>query len=120
MNGEEMKKIALVAYDGELSSFAHVMLYAHDFTRKGYDVKVIIEGAATRLIAELGRPEAPFAGLFRELLDNDLLACVCESCSVKMGTFKAAQEQGLPIDGEMKGHPSLERFVNEGYEIITF
>ena len=115
-----MKKIALIAYDGELTCFAHVMLYALDFSSKSYEVKVVIEGAATRLITELARPEAPFANLYREMLDKGLLACICEACSVKMGAFSAAQEQGLPIDGEMKGHPSLERFVNEGYEIITF
>ena len=39
MNGEEMKKIALIAYDGELTCFAHVMLYALDFQNKGYEVK---------------------------------------------------------------------------------
>ena len=115
-----MKKIALIAYDGELTCFAHVMLYALDFNSKGYDVKVVIEGAATRLIAELVRPEAPFANLFREMLAKDLLACICEACSVKMGTFSVAQDQGLPIDGEMKGHPSLERFVSEDFNIITF
>ena len=115
-----MKKIALIAYDGELTCFAHVMLSALDFNSKGYEVKVVIEGAATRLISELIRPEAPFSNLFREMVDKDLLACVCESCAVKMGTFQTAQDRGLPIDGEMKGHPSLERFVNEGYEIITF
>lgn len=115
-----MKKIALIAYDGELTCFAHVMLYALDFSSKGYQVKVVVEGAATRLITELGRPEAPFANLYRELRDKELLDCVCEACSVRMGTFTAAQEQGLTIDGEMKGHPSLERFVNEGFEIITF
>jgi len=115
-----MKKIALIAYDGELASFAHVMLYALDFSSKGYDVKVVIEGSATRLITELGRPDAPFANLYRELRDKHLLACICESCSVKMGTFTVAQEQGLQIDGEMKGHPSLERFVDDGYEIVTF
>jgi hypothetical protein len=120
MNGEEMKKIALIAYDGELTCFAHVMLYALDFQSKGYEVKVVIEGAATRLITDLVRPEAPFANLYQEIRDKDLLACICESCSVKMGSFNTAQEQGLTIDGEMKGHPSLERFVNEGYEIITF
>lgn len=115
-----MKKIALIAYDGELACFAHVMLYALDFDSKDYEVKVVIEGSATRLITELVRPDAPFTNLYREMLDKNLLACICESCSVKMGTFMAAQEQGLTINGEMKGHPSLERFVNEGYEIITF
>jgi len=32
------------------------MLYALDFHSKGYDVKVVIEGAATRLIPELAVP----------------------------------------------------------------
>jgi hypothetical protein len=115
-----MKKIALIAYDGDLTTFAHVMLYALDLHSKGYDVKVLIEGAATRLIPEMVRPETPFANLYREMLDNRLLAGVCESCSVRMGSFNSAQEQGLPIDGEMKGHPSLEPLINAGYEIITF
>ena len=48
-----MKKIALLAYNGELSCFAHVMFYALDFDQKGYKVKVVIEGAATGLIADL-------------------------------------------------------------------
>jgi len=115
-----MKKITLVAYDGELTCFAHVMLYALDFRSKGYEVKVVIEGAATRLIPELARPETPFANVYKEMVDQGLLASVCESCSVRMGAFNSAQEQGLPIDGGMKGHPSLEPFVSDGYEIITF
>ncbi len=65
-----MKKVALLAYNGELTCFAHVMLYALDFEKKGYEVKVVIEGAATSLIAELAKPDAPFANLYSQLRDK--------------------------------------------------
>jgi predicted peroxiredoxin len=48
-----MKKVALLAYNGEPTCFAHVMLYALDFHAKGYEVRVVIEGSATRLITDL-------------------------------------------------------------------
>ena len=62
-----MKKVALLAYNGELTCFAHVMLYALDLEKKGYEVKVVIEGAATSLIGQLAKPDAPFANLYSQL-----------------------------------------------------
>ena len=41
---ESMKKIVLVTYNPELMCFGHVLLYALDFHKKGYEVKVVIEG----------------------------------------------------------------------------
>jgi hypothetical protein len=37
-----------------------------------------------------------------------------------MGSLDAAMEQNLPICGELKGHPSMSRYIENGYEIITF
>ncbi|WP_419174100.1 cytoplasmic protein [Desulfosediminicola sp.] len=115
-----MKKIALVAYTGELVCFSHVMLYALDYQEKGYHVEVIIEGAATRLIKDLAQPDAPFAGLYSQLRQQSLIDCICKACSVKMGTYDEACEQGLKFGSDMQGHPSLERFTKEGYEVMTF
>ena len=100
--------------------FSHVMLYARDFFQKGYEVKVIIEGAATKLIRELSVPDAPYASLYREVKENLLIEGVCQACSGKMGTLEDARKQGLPIIGELNGHPSLERYVNAGFDILTF
>lgn len=115
-----MKKIALLAYNGELTCFAHVMLYALDFDKKGYEVKVIIEGAATSLIGDLARPDAPFAQLYSQLLDKQLLSCICKACSQKMGTLKEAERQGLAVVGDMQGHPSIENLVSDGFRILSF
>lgn len=114
-----MKKIALLAYNGELTCFAHVMLYALDFAKKGYEVKVVIEGAATSLITELAKPGAPFANLYSQLREKNLLTCICKACSQKMGTLAEAEKQGLAIVGDMQGHPSIEGFLSDGFQIIS-
>ena len=115
-----MKKVALLAYNGELMCFAHVMLYALDFDKKGYEVKVVIEGSATKLIAELDKPDTPFANVYAQLKEKGLLTCICMACSKKMGTFEEAEKQAIPIVGDMQGHPSIDRFLEEGYEIVSF
>ncbi len=115
-----MKKVALLAYNGELTCFAHVMLYALDFEKKGYKVKVIIEGAATSLIPELAKPDAPFANLYSQLREKKLLTCICKACSQKIGTLAEAEKQGLAIVGDMQGHPSIEGLMRDGFEIISF
>ena len=115
-----MKKIALLAYNGELTCFAHVMLYALDLDKKGYEVRVVIEGAATSLITQLAIPDTPFANLYSQLREKGLLTCICKACSQKMGTLEAAEEQGLNIVGDMQGHPSIEGFLSDGFQIISF
>ena len=115
-----MQKIALAAYQGELMCFSHVMLYALDYAAKGYEVAVIIEGAATALITELAKPETPFAGLYKELREKGLIACVCKACATKMGSRDEALRQGLVLAGELQGHPSLEEYSRQGYVILTF
>lgn len=115
-----MKKIALIAYSGELVCFSHVMLYALDYFQKGYHVEVVIEGAATRLITDLAQPGMPFSDLYQKLRAHDLIGCICKACSIKMRTYDEACEQGLSFGSELQGHPSLERFTREGYEVLTF
>ena len=115
-----MRKVALLAYNGEPTCFAHVMLYALDFEKKGYEVKVIIEGAATALIPELAQADKPFAGLYSQLREKNLLSCICKACSQKMGTLAEAEKQGLNIVGDMQGHPSIEGLVSDGFQILSF
>jgi predicted DCC family thiol-disulfide oxidoreductase YuxK len=45
---------------------------------------------------------------------------VCKACSNKLGTLEAAKEQGLTLLDEMSGHPSMARYRDEGFEIISF
>jgi len=121
-NGEEVKmKVALVAFNGEPMCFVHVLLNAMDMKAKGYDVQVIVEGSATKLVKDLQEnPSQPFAPLYEKVVAAGLIACVCMACATKMGSKESAVEQGLELCGEMNGHPSLARYIEDGYKIITF
>jgi hypothetical protein len=115
-----MKKAALVAFNGDSTCFAHVLLNALDMKRRGYEVKVVIEGSATRQVAELVDQSKAFAGLYAQVKDAGMIDGVCRACATKMGAIDAAKEQHLPIKWDMAGHPALAPLMEEGYEIITF
>jgi predicted peroxiredoxin len=115
-----MDKIVLVTYNPEIMCFGHVLLYALDFDEKGYDVKIVIEGGAVKLVSAFTDPEAPFAKLYGQVKEKGLIDCVCKACSAKLGSIEDAQAQGLPVGGELMGHPSMDAYLRKGYRIITF
>lgn len=114
------KRVALVAFNGEAMCFVHVLLNALDMNEKGYEVKIVVEGGAVKVVNELNDEKHPFAGMYREVCSKGLIDCVCQACAAKLGALDGVREQGLPLDNEMLGHPSLARYMEQGYEIITF
>jgi hypothetical protein len=114
------KRVVLVAFNGEPMCFVHVLLNALDMKERGYEVKVVIEGSATKLADELGDEEKPFANLYLDVKAQGLIDCVCQACSQKMGALQGVAAQGLPLCKELKGHPSLAKYMEQGYEVITF
>jgi len=115
-----MKKMVLFAFNGEPMCFVHVLLNAVNMKTAGYDVKVVIEGAATKLIPALVEEGNPVAVLYRNAREKVLIEGACKACANKMGALKAAEEQGLRLRDDMSGHPGMARYINNGYEVITF
>jgi len=116
-----MKKVALFAFNGEPMCFVHVLFNALDMKEKGWDVRVIIEGSATKLVKTFeDEPDGPFAPLYRQVRDAGLVDCVCQVCSAKMGSMEAAKAQELNLCAEMNGHPSIARYMDDGFEVLTF
>ena len=87
---------------------------------KGYEVKVIIEGATTKLVPELAKSGNPLHKLWEKAKSAGLVDGVCKACSNKMGTLEAAKDQGLALLDEMTGHPSMARYRDDGFEIVSF
>ena len=112
-------KIVIVAFAGEPACFAHALLNGLDMQAKGWDIKLVIEGRATALIKALAEPDASFAPLYGKVKKSGLIDCVCRACANKMGALAAAEAQGLPLAGEMQGHPAMARYLEAGYTIIT-
>ncbi|MCX7914555.1 MAG: DsrE family protein [Thermodesulfovibrionales bacterium] len=115
-----MKKVTLFSFNGELMCFIHVLLNALNMKAKGYDVRVVIEGASTKLLSELKVETNPLHEMFKKALQTGIIDGVCRACSAKMGTLKDAEEIGLALLDDMSGHPSMSRYIDNGYEIITF
>lgn len=115
-----MKKVALFAFNGDPVCFIHVLLNALDMNEKGYDLKLVIEGSAVKLVKELSNPEAPLYTLYTRVKNQALIDCVCKACATKLGSAESAIEQGLPLGGNMNGHPSMAEYREKGYDIITF
>ncbi|MBW2019863.1 MAG: cytoplasmic protein [Deltaproteobacteria bacterium] len=115
-----MKKVALFAFNGELMCFIHVLLNALDMNDRGYEVKIVIEGSATKLVPELAKEGTPMFRLYEKAKGLDLIDGACKACSNKMGTLEAVRAQGLRLLDEMSGHPSIARYRDEGFEVLTF
>ena len=100
--------------------FAHVLLNALNMKEKGHEVKIVIEGSATKLIPELEKKGNPVYALFQKTKDSNLIDGVCKACSNKMGTLAAARAEGFKLLDDMDGHPGMAGYLENGFEIILF
>ncbi len=114
------RKIALFAFNGETMCFAHVLLNALDFQARGWTARIIVEGSATRTAARLADPDQPFAKLYAKVRNAGLIDCVCKACSAKMGVLEQIKAQGLPLGSDMAGHPSVGKYLESGFDVLTF
>jgi len=113
-------RFALFAFNGDQMCFIHVILNALDLREKGNEVKVIVEGSATKLANEFENESNPFHKLYKQLAESNLVDCFCKACSNKMGSLKDVERLGFKLNAEMMGHPSMARYIQLGYKIITF
>jgi hypothetical protein len=112
-------KVAFFAFKGDPLCFVHVLLNALDVQNRGVEAAIIFEGEATRLLAALKEEKPPWAGVYKEAKAKGLLAGACRACSTKMGVLMAVEDEGILFLDEMSGHPSMARFLAQGFQIIT-
>ncbi len=111
-----MNKFAIFAFNGNLMCFVHVLLNALDMDAKGKDVKIIMEGEAVKLIKELEEGNNP---LYKKAREKNLFDSICKACSAKMGVLEYNEKTGIPVNGDMSGHPSMNDYIEKGYQLIT-
>jgi len=109
-----LKKFVYFAFNGNPMCFTHILLNALDMKEKGYDSIIVIEGEAVKLVKELEENK-----LFLKAKDQGIIDGICKGCSAKLGVLEYNQSSGIPLLGDMKGHPSMESYIKKGYNIIT-
>jgi hypothetical protein len=116
-----MKKVAIFVFNHEKMCFMHVLLYALELNKKNYEVKLIIEGMATKTIKELYEDgKSHLAKKYLEVKEKNLIEGVCLACSKATGSYEDLKKQNLKFLDELEGHPSLENYISQNYEIISF
>lgn len=96
--------------------FVHVLLNALDMDSKGMEAKIVIEGEAVKLIKEM---EESGNSLYKKVKEKRLIDGICKACSSKMGVLEYNAAVGIPLIGDMSGHPSIASFMEKGYQIMT-
>ena len=114
------EKTVIFAFNGESMCFGHALMNVLDMKDRGFDVGMVIEGTATGRIKELTDPSRKFSSEYAKVKEAGLIDCVCQACSSAMGTLEDARGQGLPLCKEMKGHPSVGRYLKEGHTVLVF
>ncbi len=110
------KKLVFFAFQGEEMCFMHILLNAIDMYEKGIETRIVIEGKATALVKNLIESDNK---LFKKAMDLNIIGSICEACSRQMGVLEYNEATGLPINGDLMGHPPMEPYIKAGYEIVA-
>jgi len=121
------RKLLFLLFSDDGCRQAHALMYALELREKGHDVKLLLEGLATRMVSELGAEGSRTGALLRQVRDAGILAGACERASSGCASDDPARKvadvaraHGVKLLSDLDGHPSIEPFVRQGYEIVTF
>ncbi len=114
------KKIVLFAFRGDLSCFAHVLINALDSDSRGLEARIVFEGESVTLVGGLEKEDGQFHGLYAKAKGKGLIAGACKGCTAMFEATEAVQKAGLPLLDDVMGHPSMAKWMDDGYAVITF
>jgi len=114
------EKTVLFAFRGDPLCFVHVLLNGIDMHERGRQGLIVIEGDAVTLVEKMSQPGHFLSPLYQKAKSLRLFAGACKACATKLKAIDAIEKEGIPLIGEMSGHPSMGGFMEQGYEVITF
>lgn len=113
-------KTVIFAFRGNPMCFIHVLLNGIDLHGSGREGKIVIEGEAVTLVPEMRKPDHFLFSLYQKAKELGLIDAVCKACSIKLGVAEEVEKEGLPLRGDMSGHPSMRAYLDKDYQIVTF
>ncbi|MCW5202004.1 DsrE family protein [Desulfobulbus sp. US1] len=114
-----MQKTIIFSFQGNPMCFIHVLLNGLNMAEQGMEGKIVLEGEAVKLVPEMAKSDHFLHKLYTKAKEEGLILGACRACSNKMGVAEAVTAEGLPLIGEMAGHPAMAEYIKEGYTIIT-
>ena len=115
-----MNKIVFFAFRDNPLCFIHVLLNALDMHQSGMEGKIILEGESVRLVEMMADSGHFLHALYTQAKEKGLFLGACRACSTKLQAVEAIEREGLPLIGELAGHPAMAAYIRQGYTLLTF
>ena len=122
-----MKKILFLIFTDDFCKVNHAFMYANDMHEKGYQVKIIIEGAATQFFNKIFEKDSTFSNQYHKAKNADIIVGACASASVGCATADPTRDvstivknQELSLIDDLNGHAGIEQYIKEDYQILIF
>jgi len=119
------RKILFVLFADDVCRQLHAFLYVTDLHRKGYQTKLILEGMATRLLADLEQAPPVLQKAVAEARTAGLIAGACLQASSGCGSpedrdiVATLEEKGVGFLKDLNNHAGIEPFLREGFEVVV-
>lgn len=116
----DLNKAVLFAFRGDPTCFIHVLLNGLDLHEKGRGGEIILEGEAVTLVEQISAPGHFLSALYEKAMAAGIIIGACKACAAKLGATQAIEAAGIPLVGEMSGHPAMAPYLEKGFQVITF
>lgn len=118
-----MSKVAVLvlAEEGSHESLGRVvnaLEFAKELDENDHDVRVIFDGAGTTFIPELEKEDHKAHPLYKAVLGS--IDGACKFCSDAFGVIDEVESSDVELLDDYDDHPSLESYIADGYQVVTF
>lgn len=97
----------------------HALLYSLEMKKAGYDVTLMFDGAGTTWVQPLASGQDAASPLYKELAAAGAVEVICDFCATAFGQRPGIEALGRSVTSEFKDHPSIVRWTEKGYQVIT-
>jgi len=81
MANTKTRKLLILLFSNDACRQNHAFMYGLDLYRKGYEVQIIIEGQATKMLNELAVADSRTGDLLRQALEIGIVEGACARAS---------------------------------------
>ncbi len=110
-----MQKVAIVLLadtetPGDMGRMANALMAVTEFKQAGDQVKLILDGAATKWVGQLSQPDHKYHNTFQQV--RQTVSGVCSYCANAYGVADQVKAANLPLSDDFQGHPSFRDLVS--------
>ena len=80
---------------------------------------LIFDGAGTEWAEALSHPDNKLHLAYQKPMDSGVVEVVCDFCSTAFKVKDALAKEGAHFEGEYQGHPSIAKWVDQGYQLVV-